>query len=559
MRPVWSQETQETTKEWIDIVIALDVSGSMGADDFSPDRLSVAKQNVTDFIESITSDRVGLVVFAWQPFTSVPLTFDYEITSQIVSQLSTETIDQRVRGLNGTAIGDAIVASLWILEKWIDEDSQDREQVIILVTDGEATAWSLDPQLASAYAIEQWVTIYTVGIWSIEWGFISYDTPFGQRKQPVWGVDEAMLRSIASQTWWTYRRAVDEETFKRIFDELWALTKSEIKTETIQTSLPALQRLERVVCVGVIGLLVLVVMWYRTSWWTSSTLGRMVLCIVLLWLSVILLITKSTSQEQPTQQEISVVLDVSKSMNVQDIDYREQTVSRLQAAKTLIQRAVDRISNAKWWMQVFAGASTTVLPITSDRELFLTFLQWVDRESVIEWWSDLWSAIRQAIDRFVENNSTLRRHVLVVSDGGEDAVTLDDETLNRIQDQDIVLTIIGVWTQEWWAIIEWVDRFGNPIVMQYQWQTVIAALWEDILESIADQWWWIYRQLDDIDDIELLLQHIWSQKKVQLSSVQIHAWWTDGVLMLIILLLFMILNNGFLITFTRSCKSNRIN
>lgn len=70
----------------------------------------------------------------------MPLTFDYEITSQIVTQLSTQTINQNVRGLNGTAIGDAIVASLGILEKGLDDEEEAREQVIILVTDGEATA-----------------------------------------------------------------------------------------------------------------------------------------------------------------------------------------------------------------------------------------------------------------------------------------------------------------------------------------------------------------------------------------------------------------------------------
>lgn len=537
MKPTWSQESQETTKEWIDIVIALDVSGSMGADDFVPDRLSVAKQNVEKFVQTLESDRVGLVVFAWQPFTSVPLTFDYEITSQIVSQLSIETINQNVRGLNGTAIGDAILASLGILEKWIQEWEWDeeREQVIIMVTDGAATAWSLDPEMASAYAVEQWVTIYTVGIWSIEWWSISYNTPFGIRRQPVWGVDEKALKNIADKTWGTYWRATNEKTFQRIFDELSGLAKSEIQTESVKTSLPALMRLEWVVVFCVIWLLVLGLIWYciSRSTWSRKYLWWISVCLVVL--AAVLIWVEPISQELETQQEVSIVLDVSTSMKVQDITYRNQTISRLQAAKTLIQRAVDSIDTAERGMQVFAWASTTVLPITNDRELFLTFLQWVDRESVLEWWSDLWSAIRQAIDRFVQDTPGIRRRVVVVSDGGEESVTLDEQTIARITEQSIELLVVGVWTQEWWPIIEWTDRFGNPIVKQYQWQTVIAKLWESILTSVATQWWGSYERLENIDDIDTLITKLSAKEwNIIWSWLTVEAWWYDGLLIIIL-------------------------
>lgn len=536
MKPALVSETTETSKEWIDIVLALDVSGSMGADDFSPDRLSVAKSTLEKFVDELTSDRVGLVVFAGKPFTSVPLTFDYEISKQIVWQTSTETINQNVRGLNGTAIGDAILSSLWILEKWRDEADDEREQVIVLVTDGEATAWSLDPAIAAAYSVEQWVTIYTVGIWSLEWWSISYQTIAGVRKQPVWWVDERTLQAIAKQTWWKYRRATDEETFQSIFDELSELTKSEVETETIQSSTPALQWLERLILwISLLLLLLAMVFSYQTT--RSDTVRKIQHGVIILlcvgWVVVLILIP--SNEEVVSKQQISVVLDVSKSMQVQDVSYRNQTISRLQASKTLIQRAIDRVSDASRWMQVFAGASTTVLPVTTDRELFLTFLQWVDRDTVTEWWSDLWQAIRQAADRFVQESELLTKRILVISDGWEDEITIDAQTLEKLEENQIEVRIIWVGTTPWWPIVEWVDRLGNAITTQYQWQTVISWLGEDILQSLASQTSWEYMQFDSIDDIDWLLKEFSNEQWV-FGLGRVWWGWYEFLLVLMILM-----------------------
>ena len=230
---------QEDTiiKNGIDIMLALDISESMLAEDFKPNRLTVAKQVLTQFIKTIQTDRVWLVVFAGQPFTSIPLTFDYTIFNDMLSDIDTSMINQQVRWLNGTAIGDAMLTSINLLwkdkEKKGDEPDKiddEREQIIILLTDGEANQW-LDPLIVAKLSKDNNIKIYTVGIGSLEWWFIP--SQFGA--QQVWWVDEATLKQIAQITNARYWRATDEKTFQMIFDEMSTLQKKEIEVKQTKT------------------------------------------------------------------------------------------------------------------------------------------------------------------------------------------------------------------------------------------------------------------------------------------------------------------------------------
>lgn len=110
-------QTTDETKKGIDIVLALDISYSMEANDFAPNRLEAAKKALTDFLATRRNDRIGLVVFAGKPFTSIPLTFDYGIFQEILGRTTTATIDQGYQHLQGTAVGDAILSSITLLQK----------------------------------------------------------------------------------------------------------------------------------------------------------------------------------------------------------------------------------------------------------------------------------------------------------------------------------------------------------------------------------------------------------------------------------------------------------
>lgn len=229
-RRVSSVET--ITKNGIDIVFALDVSYSMEANDLVPNRLEAAKSALQDFIKTRKSDRVGLVLFAWKPFTSIPLTFDYSLFDQTIAKLTTATIDQWYAHLQWTAIWDALLSSITVLEKWQDETTKEetREQIIVLFTDGEANV-GVDPKIIAQLAAEKNIKVYPIWIWSDAGGVIMTQTAFGMREQRVAGVDQAWLRDIATTTKWMYARADQNESLQESIKAIGELSPSEIRTD----------------------------------------------------------------------------------------------------------------------------------------------------------------------------------------------------------------------------------------------------------------------------------------------------------------------------------------
>ncbi len=212
-------------KNWIDIVIALDISGSMESEDLKPNRLGAAKQVINQFINKLKTDRVWMVVFAWKPFISIPLTFDYNILSETINRLSTKDIKS-----NWTAIWDAILMSKTLFKN--NKKDTKREKVIILLTDWDANVW-VDPKIAALYAKENWIKIYTIWIWSKTWGYITYNNWFFKQRQKIPPLNDSDLKYIAKVTNWKYFRADSNRTFQTIFNELQKLEKNDIEV-TIQ-------------------------------------------------------------------------------------------------------------------------------------------------------------------------------------------------------------------------------------------------------------------------------------------------------------------------------------
>lgn len=231
--PNTSNVKENIDKNWIDIVVALDISWSMEAEDLKPNRIEAAKQVISNFIWKLKTDRLWLVVFAWKPFTSIPLTFDYNILKENISHLSTKNINQNVRWLNWTAIWDSVLMAktLFKAPKWQNkEDYKKRQKVIILLTDWDANVW-VDPLLAWLAAKKEWIKIYTIWIWSEKWWIINYKVwPFNQQ-QRVPPLNDTALKKIAQETNWNYFRADNNQTFQRIFDKLSNLEKNNLKVE----------------------------------------------------------------------------------------------------------------------------------------------------------------------------------------------------------------------------------------------------------------------------------------------------------------------------------------
>jgi len=220
--------SEKIKKNWIDIVIALDVSGSMEAQDLKPNRLEAAKNVINWFIKKLKTDRVWLVVFAWKPFTSIPLTFDYNILWETISRLDTKNVKS-----NWTAIWDALIMAKTLFKPAKGEDENDykkREKVVILLTDWDANVW-VDPKLAWLALKKENIKIYTIWIWSEKWGYISYNIWWFINRQRIPPLNPKDLKYIAKQTGWVYFRANNNRTFEAIFNELQKLEKNDIETE----------------------------------------------------------------------------------------------------------------------------------------------------------------------------------------------------------------------------------------------------------------------------------------------------------------------------------------
>jgi len=228
-RPRRLEEVVPVSTEGIDIVLALDISGSMQAEDFKPrNRFVVAKEVLTDFIDGTVGDRLALVVFAAKAFTQCPLTLDYDILHGLLDQVELGMID------DGTAIGMAIATAAARLEK-----SEATSRIIILLTDGVNNAGQIDPITAAKAAGALGIKIYAVGVGSEEGALIPIrDSVFGtvyarnpdgsfQRTK----IDEETLKQVAQLSDGRYFRATDPDALERIYAEIRKLEKSKFEMQ----------------------------------------------------------------------------------------------------------------------------------------------------------------------------------------------------------------------------------------------------------------------------------------------------------------------------------------
>ncbi len=220
-RPQSVSSRQDVSIKGIDIVLAMDVSSSMLARDFKPDRLEAAKDIASDFISKRPNDRVGLVIFSGEAFTQVPLTTDHAMIKTMFSEIKSGIIE------DGTAIGDGLATAVSRLK-----DSKAVSKVIILLTDGVNNAGSVDPisgaELAKLYGIR----VYTIGIGTEGYAPYPVQTPFGtQMQQMKVQIDEDLLKKIAAETGGEYFRATDNRKLKKIFEQIDKMEKSKIDVQ----------------------------------------------------------------------------------------------------------------------------------------------------------------------------------------------------------------------------------------------------------------------------------------------------------------------------------------
>ena len=224
-RPQLTSQGENIYTEGIDIALLLDISGSMLAEDFHPNRIQAAKDVAQSFIEGRANDRIGLVIFAGQSFTQCPMTLDYRVLRNLLKQVKPGMVE------DGTAIGMAIAQGVNRLK-----DSKAKSKVMILLTDGVNNRGEVDPLTAANIAQTFGIRIYTVGVGTVGEAPYPVQTPFGVRYQnvPV-DVDEKTLRSIADITGGNFYRATNNRTLKEIYAEIDKLEKTRIEVKSYRS------------------------------------------------------------------------------------------------------------------------------------------------------------------------------------------------------------------------------------------------------------------------------------------------------------------------------------
>ena len=220
-RPQSSNKWESVTTEGIDIMMALDISSSMLARDFSPDRIEAAKRIAIQFISGRPNDRIGLVIFSGESFTQCPLTTDHTSLINLFNNVHSGMIE------DGTAIGLGLANAVSRIK-----DSDALSRVIILLTDGVNNRGSIDPMTAAEIAKTFGIRVYTVGIGTRGMAPHPVPTPFGIRYQDMpTDIDEELLIRIGEMTNGRYFRATDNDALVKIFEEIDRLEKSIINVE----------------------------------------------------------------------------------------------------------------------------------------------------------------------------------------------------------------------------------------------------------------------------------------------------------------------------------------
>ena len=215
-RPRSSQEMERVDTEGIDIILAMDVSTSMLARDFTPDRINASKDIAIEFISQRPSDRMGIVVFAGESFTQCPLTTDRATLINLMKEVQTDLIE------DGTAIGNGLATAVARMK-----DSDAKSRVVILLTDGVNNRGEISPQMAAEIAKTYGVRVYTIGVGANGVAPYPVMTPWGVEVQNVKvEIDENLLSEIAEATGGRYFRATDNTKLAEIYSEINKMEKA---------------------------------------------------------------------------------------------------------------------------------------------------------------------------------------------------------------------------------------------------------------------------------------------------------------------------------------------
>ena len=221
-RPQNKYDEQQSEGEGVDIILAIDVSGSMTSQDFQPNRMEAAKKVAEDFVNNRTNDRIGIVIFSGESFTQCPLTTDHYVLISQIEQIRNGLLE------DGTAIGSGLATSVDRLR-----NSKAKSKVIILLTDGINNGGLIDPATALEIAKTFKIKVYTIGVGTDGYAPTPISTPMGivMQNEKV-AIDEKLLKQIADETGGKYYRATDNKSLQSIYASIDQLEKSKVEITT---------------------------------------------------------------------------------------------------------------------------------------------------------------------------------------------------------------------------------------------------------------------------------------------------------------------------------------
>lgn len=458
-RPQSTDSWQNSSTEGVDIVLALDISGSMLARDFKPDRVEAAKDVAAQFVSGREHDNIGLVIFAGESFTMCPMTTDHAVLLNLMKDVHCGMVD------DGTAIGDGLATAINRIK-----DGPAKSKTIILLTDGTNNAGDIAPATAAQIAKSFGIHVYTIGVGTKGLAPTPVQTPYGitYQNMPV-EMDEEALKQIAETADGKYFRATNKNVLKGIFEEIDKLekTKLTVKEFSVKEEEYTIWALMALLCLGLeivlrhtllkiflkqklimfrfaqpeyLYLLIIVpILWglfiygrYRSrrnlaKYGNPSVLAPLMTDVSkykpwikfiiqqLAFIVIVFMLARpqfGSKLETVKKQgvEIMIALDVSNSMMAKDI-----APNRLEKAKMMLSKLVDELDNDKIGLIVFAGDAYTQLPITSDFVSAKMFLNTINPNMVPTQGTAIGRAISTAMNSFTPNEG-VDKAIIVITD-----------------------------------------------------------------------------------------------------------------------------------------------
>jgi Ca-activated chloride channel homolog len=499
-------EKEDPLANWVDIVIVLDLSKSMLAEDIKPNRIESAKQAIVQFVQSTNQNRIWLVWFAWKPFVFSPLTFDTTWLTSIVQKISVDSIRQEISWLSGTAIWDGLLLATSTLEP-----EPERKKIILLLTDGEANVWT-DPRSTLRLIKEFGTTIYSIGIWNPSGTELYTTNGFGEKEYftdangvPIRAtLDEELMTLLSEQTGGKY---VNIQSKSELITALWEISK--IYSQPIKApKLLIYESRAGWIIWGITFLLFLLLVIeqfdarsafrvlpyiaqipierfrnissviltrsanYRINKWPLKLkVLFLILTLVGWYLSLALQIP-----EIPPEKTL-FLMDISKSMNVRDISHTSKEISRIEAAKEIARHLV-------WWMEktpvsimLFGNTPRLEIPYTTDKTELLRSIETITPGDLPGKTNISW-ALQEALIHLWKENSG---QIILFTDG-EDTNIWDTNKIYPAANQRIHVFAIG--TSKWGEIPIWTDAFWNEYIKSVNGKPIISKVNNQTLRSL---------------------------------------------------------------------------